>query len=122
MIKIFDEAFIFYFKKSGGRLCSFSPCIEQVQRTCEELKAQGFTEVSTVECLLRLESKYHRDTYLEQQKTEKIETEVRDVDRILITEVYVQGDILGGHKSPQVIHKHMLPSPPPLRFPLPTNK
>jgi tRNA A58 N-methylase Trm61 len=60
MIKIytsFDEVFIFYFKKSGGRLCSFSPCIEQVQRTCEELKAQGFTEVSTVECLLRLESK-----------------------------------------------------------------
>ncbi len=30
----------------------------------------------------------HRDTYLEQQETEKIETEVRDVDRILITEVY----------------------------------
>ncbi len=29
----------------------------------------------------------HRDTYLEQQETE-IETEVRDVDRILITEVY----------------------------------
>jgi hypothetical protein len=32
----------------------------------------------------------HRDTYLEQQETEKIETEVRDVDRILITEVCCQ--------------------------------
>jgi hypothetical protein len=29
----------------------------------------------------------HRDTYLEQQQTEKIETEVRDVDRIRITKV-----------------------------------
>ncbi len=30
----------------------------------------------------------HRDTYLEQQHTEKIETEVRDVDRIRITKMY----------------------------------
>jgi hypothetical protein len=54
----------------------------------------------------------HRDTYLEQQETEKIETEVRDVDRILITEVCtclaVQGGMLGGHKSAPVSHKHML--------------
>jgi len=40
-------------KKSGGRLCSFSPCIEQVQKTCQTLKTAGFTEVSTLECLNR---------------------------------------------------------------------
>jgi len=40
-------------KKSGGRLCSFSPCIEQVQKTCQKLKECGFTEVSTLECLNR---------------------------------------------------------------------
>ncbi len=28
----------------------------------------------------------HRDTYLEQQQTENIDTEVRDVDRVRITE------------------------------------
>jgi tRNA (adenine57-N1/adenine58-N1)-methyltransferase catalytic subunit len=29
--------------KKGGRFCSFSPCIEQVQNTCEELRKSKFT-------------------------------------------------------------------------------
>ena len=29
-------------QKSGGRLGSFSPCIEQVQRTCDKLRESGF--------------------------------------------------------------------------------
>ena len=38
---------------SGGRLCSFSPCIEQVQRTCEKLKTLGFVELVTLEVLIK---------------------------------------------------------------------
>lgn len=39
------------FKLSGGRFCSFSPCIEQSQRVCEELQKHGFTEIQSMEIL-----------------------------------------------------------------------
>jgi hypothetical protein len=60
----------------------------------------------------------HRDTYLEQRQTEKLETETRDVERIQITKVYAccvgwpsGGGGGGGHKSAPVRHKHMLYPP-----------
>lgn len=40
-------------KVSGGRLCSFSPCLEQVQKAIAKMRECGFVEISTVECLLR---------------------------------------------------------------------
>ncbi|XVE67898.1 hypothetical protein DITRI_Ditri09bG0024900 [Diplodiscus trichospermus] len=38
--------------KQDGILCSFSPCIEQVQRSCEILRS-NFTDIRTFEILLR---------------------------------------------------------------------
>ncbi|KAJ0979765.1 hypothetical protein J5N97_015239 [Dioscorea zingiberensis] len=38
--------------KQDGVLCSFSPCIEQVQRSCEVLRSD-FTDIRTFEVLLR---------------------------------------------------------------------
>lgn len=37
----------------GGRFCSFSPCIEQVQRCHLELRKHGFKDIQCLELLQR---------------------------------------------------------------------
>ncbi|EFO22298.1 hypothetical protein LOAG_06189 [Loa loa] len=37
----------------GGRVVSFSPCIEQIQRTCNALQCEGFVQITTVELVPR---------------------------------------------------------------------
>lgn len=37
--------------KKGGKVCNFSPCIEQVQRTILEFSKVGFGNFVTIECI-----------------------------------------------------------------------
>lgn len=37
--------------KRNGRLCCFSPCIEQVQKTCDAMRQQRFIDLTTIETL-----------------------------------------------------------------------
>jgi tRNA(1-methyladenosine) methyltransferase and related methyltransferases len=39
--------------KVGGRICCFSPCIEQVQKNCLKLEEEGFIEIRTFEFIAR---------------------------------------------------------------------
>lgn len=39
--------------RPGGRVCTYSPCIEQVQRNCQAMADHGFHSVVTIECRLR---------------------------------------------------------------------
>ncbi|KAJ3299890.1 tRNA (adenine-N(1)-)-methyltransferase catalytic subunit trm61 [Borealophlyctis nickersoniae] len=55
-------------KDRVGRLCSFSPCMEQVQKTCVTLKEQGFVEIRMYEVLVKpydIRKHYIRDLPLQ---------------------------------------------------------
>jgi tRNA (adenine57-N1/adenine58-N1)-methyltransferase len=39
--------------RGGGIFASFSPTIDQVMKTVEALKSEGFIKIETIECLLR---------------------------------------------------------------------
>lgn len=40
-------------KEQGGKVCTFSPCIEQVQRACQQMSELNFVDIKTVEILAK---------------------------------------------------------------------
>ena len=61
------------------RLCSFSPCIEQVQKTCEALRELGFFQIRTFECVFR-----EFETYRLQERVPKMWEETKNSDELKI--------------------------------------
>ncbi|KAM3133525.1 hypothetical protein pb186bvf_014367 [Paramecium bursaria] len=51
--------------KKGGKICCFSPCIEQVQKTCAKLKEDGWFGIETLECLKRnFEARVKQESFI----------------------------------------------------------
>ena len=51
------------FVRPGGRLCCFSPCIEQVARSIDVLPGHGFTAIETIEVLVKTHDVRAEPTY-----------------------------------------------------------
>lgn len=76
-------------KDDGGRVCTFSPCIEQVQRSCETLRDLGLTDIQTMEVLQTQYSVQTRSLpivkldYLKIPKGEDDEKQEKELARVL---------------------------------------
>ncbi|TKR96209.1 hypothetical protein L596_010262 [Steinernema carpocapsae] len=69
-------------RQRGGRVVSFSPCIEQVQRVHEELEKLGFVQIQTVELVPRtLKIVENESVTLEQFDANSTPTGARDAKR-----------------------------------------
>lgn len=106
--------------KKGGRICCFSPCIEQVQKTCLELKSKGFVDVRCFECIARnyerkknpyksfkqtLSNRKRRGQEIEGEKAitkkEKVETVGEDGEEPTIREIEVPVETVMTEKEEQ---------------------
>ncbi|KNC75691.1 hypothetical protein SARC_11791 [Sphaeroforma arctica JP610] len=76
-------------KAEGGLVCSFSPCIEQVQRTCQALRDEGFVELETLETLQKPchtnsfeipEAEFRTLEHFEAMEKERVELEAMEMN------------------------------------------
>ncbi|CAG8613971.1 9602_t:CDS:2 [Gigaspora rosea] len=62
-------------QKRIGKICCFSPCIEQVQRACASLNEHGFVEIKMFECLIRNQEVHTIPVYTVKDAVSKIKVQ-----------------------------------------------
>ncbi|CAG8533712.1 2615_t:CDS:2, partial [Dentiscutata erythropus] len=62
-------------QKRIGKICCFSPCIEQVQRACASLNEHGFVEIKMFECLIRNQEVHTIPIYTVKDAVSKIKVQ-----------------------------------------------
>ena len=68
-----------------GKLCNFSPCIEQVQKASQEMAKLGFYNIMTIECLSRtINTRMHQYTPITKQN---VAEEIKDTAAAPVLEV-----------------------------------
>lgn len=93
------------FREDGGRICSFSPCIEQVQRACAALREQGFEEIQTFEGIERtyqLSRKRIWEPFTGAERHKKYRTDQRGEERA--ANGWLNAYVKGGPKKEGVGH------------------
>lgn len=80
--------------KPNGSICSYSPCVEQTQRTVQALRDYGFHSLKTIE--VRLREHYVDDVELDTVPTTKLP---RDLN---INSNATSNNVSGGHPAAQV--------------------
>ena len=93
------------FSVNGGRLCSFSPCIEQVQKCCLALQEQGFEEIQTFEGIERtyqLSRKRIWEPFVGRDRHKKFRSDQRSEDKA--SSGWVNAYVKGGPRKDAVGH------------------
>ncbi|VDN95115.1 unnamed protein product [Brugia pahangi] len=70
---------------NGGRVVSFSPCIEQIQRTCNALQCEGFVQISTVELVPRKLKKRHSQDNGNEIAVASKRPKLKEEDKMMVT-------------------------------------
>lgn len=94
------------FGEGGGRLCSFSPCIEQVQKCCLALQEHGFEDIQTMEVIQRpyqLSRKKLWEPFIGKTRHKKFREEQRASDK-KFESGWVHAFVKGGPKKQAVGH------------------
>ena len=82
--------------KPNGRICSYSPCMEQTQRTVAALRQHGFHSLTTVEARLQ---EYYLDDFVMKPPPTDLPTYLTDEVSSLEKERCVNGGVLPTNKD-----------------------